>query len=148
VVILSCTSTAARLQCAWTLHDVKESKKYGAGRWGVDLRASMDGFWHVEFSKSRLGVSHLSTDSVVLGLGSSLLLRKYSWPCHTEVPSKWTSTPCHFATPSRPVRQLRWLLHWWPKSKQPTVTCILGKRVGQSEIQILKSYQFDTTVYW
>jgi len=31
--------------------------------------------------------------------------RKYSRPRHTEVPSTLTPTPCHFTTPSRPVRQ-------------------------------------------
>ena len=36
----------------------------------------------------------------------SLNLRKYRWPCHSDVPSKSTSTSRHFTTRSRPVRYI------------------------------------------
>ena len=49
-------------------------------------------------------------------LVSSLRLRKYCWLCRTEVPSKWTPTPCHFTT-RMPVRQLLQR----PKTKQRSV---------------------------
>ena len=49
-------------------------------------------------------------------LVSSLRLRKSCWLCHTEVPSKWTPTPCHFTT-RMPVRQLLQR----PKTKQCSV---------------------------
>ena len=38
----------------------------------------------------------------------------------TEVPSKWTTTHRHFITPTRSVRQLRWILHR-PEKKQRTL---------------------------
>jgi len=76
-------------------------------------------FWPVEDSNGRLGVSHYPSDSILFGLASSLGLRKYSWPCHTEVQSKWTTTPRHFTTPSTNVSQLRCILR--PKTKQCTV---------------------------
>ena len=41
-------------------------------------------FWALEDSNGRLGLSHYCRDSVLFGLASSLGLRKYSWPCHTE----------------------------------------------------------------
>jgi len=47
--------------------------------------SAVHGFWPVKFSSGRLGASHYR--SAMFGFVSSLRLRKYSWPCHTEVPS-------------------------------------------------------------
>ena len=78
-------------------------------------------FWPVDVLNGSLGVSHYCSDSVLFGLASSLGHRKYSWPCHIEVQSKWTPTPRprHFATPSTNVSQLHCILG--PKTKQWTV---------------------------
>jgi len=43
--------------------------------------------WREEFSNGSLGARHYGSDSVMIGLVSSHL-RKYSWPCHTEVARK------------------------------------------------------------
>jgi len=55
------------------------------------------------------------------GLVSSLRLHKCSRPCHTVIPSKYTSNPRHLMTPSRSVLQLRKVLYR-PKMKQRAVT--------------------------
>ena len=90
-----------------------------------DKCSAVHSFWPVEFSNGRLGASHLCSDSVMFGLMSSVRLRKYSWPRHSEVPSKWTFTPRHFTTPSRPVRQVPHL----PKTKQRTVMWYEGVNI-------------------
>ena len=77
-------------------------------------------FWALEDSNGRLGLSHYCRDSVLFGLASSLGLRKYSWPCHTEVQSKWTPTPRHYTTPSTNVSQLRCTLR--PKNEAMNCT--------------------------
>ena len=72
----------------------------------IRIARCMHGFWSVEFSSSRLGASHYCSYGVVFGLVLLSASVKYSWPCHTEVPSKWTPTPHHLSIPSSPVRQL------------------------------------------
>jgi hypothetical protein len=71
--------------------------------------------------------------------------RKNKWPRHTEVPSKWTPTPRHCTTPSRPVSQFRWLLHR-PKTKRRIVPqqVLVGLYQG---LYLLQQEMFSKWIY-
>ena len=88
------------------------------------------GLWNFQM------VSHLCSDSIMFGLVSSLHLCDCSWPCHTEIPSKWTPTFHYFMTPSRPISQLRYALHR-PKTKQCTVLAHIPFPPGPHDLKQL-----------
>jgi len=76
----------------------------------------------------------------------SLLPRKNSCPCHTEVRSQWTSIPRHFTTPSRPVRQLR-LLHR-PKTFHCTIAAHLQLFLPEGQTsKIFCHFTYSAVVY-